>query len=65
MEEIIDDIFFHSVTFVCSLFIINDFCSKHIIIKQKRQSRILDLSPLSHFFWGDLSQFSKKPNKTL
>jgi hypothetical protein len=21
--------------------------------------------PLSHFFWGDLSQFSKKPNKTL
>ena len=22
-------------------------------------------APLSHFFWGDLSQFSKKPNKTL
>ena len=23
------------------------------------------MSPLSHFFWGNLSQFSKKPNKTL
>ena len=37
------------------------------IVYQKRTPTVNygQRTPLSHFFWGDLSQFSKKPNKTL